>query len=66
VPVPWAYLASSTSQAAVDPLPFLLGIGIEHELLTVGQHPLGRQPHLREQEGTAVGAEAAAARSGWS
>ena len=47
----------AAGRAAVDPLPFLLGVGIKHELLTVGQHPLGRQPPLREQEGTAVGAE---------
>ncbi len=47
----------AAGRAAVDPLPFLLGACIKHELLTVGQHPLGRQPPLREQEGTAVGAE---------
>ena len=41
-----------------DPLPFLLGVGIEHEVFTVGQYALGRQAPLGEQEGTAVGAEA--------
>ena len=30
---------------------------IEHELLPVGQHPLGGEAPLGEQEGTAVGAE---------
>jgi hypothetical protein len=44
-------------RAAVDPLPFLLGVGIKQKMLPIRQHPLGGQPPLREQEGTAVGAE---------
>ena len=47
----------AAGRAAVDPLPLLMGACIKDELLAVGQHPLGRQPPLREQEGTAVGAE---------
>ena len=47
----------AAGRTAVDPLPFLLGVGIEHELLAVGQHPLGRQPSCGQEEGTAVGAE---------
>jgi hypothetical protein len=47
----------AAGRAAVDPLPFLLGVGIKQEVLTIGQHPLGCQGLLDEQEGTAVGAE---------
>jgi len=47
----------AAGRAIVDPLPLLLGGGIEHELLPVSQHPLGRQAPLGEQKGTAVGAE---------
>jgi hypothetical protein len=44
-------------RAAVDPLPFLLGVGIEQKVLTISQHPLGGHAPLGEQEGTAVGAQ---------
>jgi hypothetical protein len=47
----------AAGRAAVDPLPFLPGVGIKHEVFTVGQHALGRQAPLGEQEGTAVDAE---------
>ena len=50
-------LSQAARRAAVDPLPLLLAVGIEHELLPVGQHPLGRQAPLSEQKGTAVSAE---------
>ena len=40
----------AAGRAAVDPLPLLLGACIKHELLAIGQHPLGRQPPLREQD----------------
>jgi hypothetical protein len=40
-----------------DPLPFLLGVGIKQDVLTIGQHALGCQAPLGEQEGTAVGAK---------
>jgi hypothetical protein len=47
----------AAGRAAVDPLPLLLGVGIKDEMLAVGQHPLGRQAPLGQQERTAVGAE---------
>jgi hypothetical protein len=36
----------AAGREAVDPLSLLLGVGIEHELLAVSQHPLSRQPPM--------------------
>ena len=44
-------------RAAVDPFPLLLAVGIEHELLPVGQQPMSRQAPLGQKKGTAVNAE---------
>ena len=41
--------AGAMGLPAIDPLPLLLAVGIEHKLLPLGQHPQGRQAPLGQQ-----------------